>query len=82
MKRRLVLLTCCLIVLVNFSHSQAQDTSIPSRLIGKWTQHYTGMSLHSICRPRRSLGPIDDRFVKHFARLADPSSRSVPGEAA
>ncbi len=45
MKRRLVLLTCCLIVLVNSSHSQAQDTSIPSRLIGKWTQHYTGMSL-------------------------------------
>ena len=45
MKRRLVLLTCCLIVLVNSSHSQAQDTSIPARLIGKWTQHYTGMSL-------------------------------------
>ncbi len=45
MKRRLVLLTCCLIVLVGFSHSQAQDTSIPSRLIGKWMQHYTGMSL-------------------------------------
>ncbi len=45
MKRRLVLLTCWLIILLSFSHSQAQDTSIPSRLIGKWTQHYTGMSL-------------------------------------
>ncbi len=45
MKRRLVLPTGFLIILIVFSHSQAQDTSIPSRLIGKWTQHYTGMSL-------------------------------------
>jgi len=45
MKRRLVLPTCCLIILVSFLPSQAQDTSIQSRLIGKWTQHYTGMSL-------------------------------------
>ena len=45
MKRRLVQPTCFLIILIVFSHSEAQDTSIPSRLIGKWTQHYTGMSL-------------------------------------
>ena len=45
MKRRLVLPTCCLIILDSFLPSQAQDTSIQSRLIGKWTQHYTGMSL-------------------------------------
>src|SRR5205809_471902 len=45
MKRRLVLLSCCALVLISVSHSQAQDTSIQSRLTGKWTQHYTGMSL-------------------------------------
>ncbi len=44
MKRRL-LLSCCAILLVSSSHSQAQDTSIQSRLTGKWTQHYAGMSL-------------------------------------
>ena len=45
MKIKLVLLACCLIVLSSVSPSQVPATSIPARLMGKWTQHYTGMSL-------------------------------------
>ena len=58
MKRRLVLLTCCLIVLVSFSHSQAQDASLQSRLIGKWTQHYTGMSLQGAALNITFVDPV------------------------
>ena len=45
MKKKLVLLACCLIALGSLSHSQAQGTFIQAQLKGKWTQHYTGMSL-------------------------------------
>ena len=46
MKNRVaMLLACCLVVIVSLSQSHAQDTSIPTKLIGKWTQHYTGMSV-------------------------------------
>src|SRR5438067_9528327 len=45
MYRKFVLPTRCQIILFSFLPNQAQDTSIQSRLIGKWTQHYTGMSL-------------------------------------
>ncbi len=45
MKKKLVLLACCLIALGSLSHSQAQGTSIQAQLKGKWAQHYTGMSL-------------------------------------
>ena len=45
MKTRLLLLACCFAVIGSLSHSQAQDTSIPARLTGKWMQHYSGMSL-------------------------------------
>ena len=58
MKRRLVQPTCFLIILIVFSHSEAQDTSIPSRLIGKWTQHYTGMSLQGATLSITSVDPV------------------------
>ena len=45
MMKRLVLLACCVIVLSNVSPSQVPATSIQAQLMGKWTQHYTGMSL-------------------------------------
>ena len=45
MKKRLVLLACWVIAVSSLSHSQGQDTSTQTRLIGKWKQHYTGMSL-------------------------------------
>ncbi len=45
MKKKLVLLAWYLIALGSLSHSQAQGTSIEAQLKGKWTQHYTGMSL-------------------------------------
>ena len=45
MKKKLVLLACCVIVLSSVSPSQVPATSIQVKLMGKWTQHYTGMSL-------------------------------------
>ena len=45
MMKRLVLLACCVIVLSSVSPSQVPATSIQAQLMGKWTQHYTGMSL-------------------------------------
>ena len=45
MKKSLLLLACCIVVVGNLTHSQAQDTSRQAKLTGKWTQHYTGMSL-------------------------------------
>ena len=45
MKKKLVLLACCVIVLSSVSPSQVPATSIQAQLTGKWTQHYTGMSL-------------------------------------
>ena len=45
MKKKLVLLACCVIVLSSVSPSQVPSTSIQTQLIGKWTQHYTDMSL-------------------------------------
>ena len=45
MKKKLVLLACCVIVLSSIAPSQVPATSIPAQLMGKWTQHYTGMSL-------------------------------------
>ena len=45
MKKKLVLLAWYLIALGSLSHSQAQGTSFQAQLKGKWTQHYTGMSL-------------------------------------
>jgi Avidin family len=40
----LLLAGCCLIVF-SFSPGRAQDTSLRTKLSGKWTQHYSGMSL-------------------------------------
>src|SRR5437764_14437009 len=37
-------LACCVIVPSSVSPSQVPSTSIQTQLIGKWTQHYTGMS--------------------------------------
>ena len=45
MKKRLVLLACCLIVLNSVSPSQVPANSIQAQLRGKWRQHYTGISL-------------------------------------
>jgi hypothetical protein len=45
MKKSLLLLACCVVVVGNLTHSQAQDTSRQAKFTGKWTQHYTGMSL-------------------------------------
>jgi len=45
MKTRLLLLVCCFAVIGSLSQSQAQDTSIPAKLTGKWIQHYSGISL-------------------------------------
>ena len=45
MKKKLVLLACCMIVLSSVSPSQFPATPIQAQLMGKWTQHYTGMSL-------------------------------------
>ena len=45
MKKKLVLPACCVIVLSSVSPSQVPATSIQVQLMGKWTQHYTGMSL-------------------------------------
>jgi hypothetical protein len=45
MKKRLLLLACCVVVAGSLSHSRAQDVSTQARLTGKWTQHYTGLSL-------------------------------------
>src|ERR1700680_442757 len=45
MKTRLLLLACCVVVAGGLSRSEAQDTSTQTKLVGKWTQHYTGMSL-------------------------------------
>ena len=45
MKKKLVLLACCVIVLSSVSPSQVPATSIQAQLMGKWTQHYKGMSL-------------------------------------
>ena len=45
MKKKLVLLACFVIVLSSVAPSQVPATSIEAELVGKWTQHYTGMSL-------------------------------------
>ena len=45
MKKKLVLLACFVIVLSSVSPSQVPATSIQAQLMGKWTQHYVGMSL-------------------------------------
>ena len=45
MKKKVVLLACCVIVLSSVSSSQVPTTSTQVQLLGKWTQHYTGMSL-------------------------------------
>src|SRR5438445_8033418 len=45
MKKKLVLLAWCVIVLSSVSPSQVPPTSIQAQLMGKWTQHYKGMSL-------------------------------------
>src|ERR1700686_3015734 len=39
------LLACSVVFAGSLSHTQAQGTSIQDKLVGKWTQHYTGMSL-------------------------------------
>ena len=44
MKALLLLASCCF-VMIGFSNGAAQDNSLPAGLTGKWTQHYTGMSL-------------------------------------
>ena len=41
----LILIACCFFVAVGSSNGQTQNNPLPTRLVGKWTQHYTGMSL-------------------------------------
>ena len=45
MKKRLMLLACCVIALSSVAPGQVPATFIQAQLMGKWTQHYTGMSL-------------------------------------
>jgi len=45
----LLLAGCCFIAF-SFSLGRAQDASLRTKLIGKWTQHYTGMSLFRLKR--------------------------------
>ena len=40
-----VLITICGLVLPGVLNAQTQESSPQTKLIGKWTQHYTGMSL-------------------------------------
>ena len=44
MKKRLMLLACC-VILSSVAQSQVPATFTQAQLMGKWTQHYTGMSL-------------------------------------
>ena len=45
MKKRLMLLACCVIALSSVAQSQVPATFTQAQLMGKWTQHYRGMSL-------------------------------------
>jgi hypothetical protein len=45
MKKKLVLLACYVIALSGVAPRQVPANSIRAQLLGKWTQHYTGMSL-------------------------------------
>jgi hypothetical protein len=58
MKNRILLPLACSVVLVgSLSRSQAQGTSKQDKLIGKWTQHYTGMSLQGAILNITSVDP-------------------------
>ena len=67
MKKRLLLLACCVVVAGSLSRGDAQDPSIQTRLAGKWTQHYTGMSLEgatlNITSVDSSSGRISGKWI-------------------
>lgn len=44
-KKALMLLAVCCLIGASVIAGQAQETQWQTKLIGKWTQHYTGMSL-------------------------------------
>jgi hypothetical protein len=55
--KTLISLACCLFALVSLSSGQTQNNSLPARLVGKWTQHYTGMSLQGAVLNITSVDP-------------------------
>src|SRR2546421_10734517 len=59
MKNRIlvVLLASSVLLVGSLSHSRAQGTSIQDKLIGKWTQHYTGISLQGAILNITSVDP-------------------------
>src|SRR6202011_5173975 len=67
MKKGLLLLACCVVVAGSLSRGDAQDPSIQTRLAGKWTQHYTGMSLEgatlNITSVDSSSGRISGKWI-------------------
>ena len=53
----LLLAVCCLIVF-SFSPGRAQGASLPTKLNGKWIQHYTGMSVQGAVLNITSVDPV------------------------
>jgi hypothetical protein len=73
MKKRLVLLACCVVVAGSLSRGNAQDTSAQGKLTGKWTQHYTGMSLEGASLVITSIDSSSGRITGKWIPPSGPA---------
>jgi hypothetical protein len=73
MKKRLLLLACCVVVAGSLSRGDAQDPSIQTRLAGKWTQHYTGMSLEGATLNITSVDSLSGRLSGKWVPPSGPA---------
>jgi len=73
MKKRLLLLTCCVVVAGSLSRSHAQDASTQARLTGKWTQHYTGLSLEGASLIITSIDSSSGRITGKWIPPSGPA---------
>ena len=74
MKKKLVLPACCVIVLSSVSPSQVPATSVQAQLMGKWTQHYTGMSLQGATLNITSVDSVTGELKGKWIPPSGPAS--------
>ena len=73
MKTSLLLLACWVVVAGGFSHSEAQEISIQARLTGKWTQHYTGMTLQGATLNITSVDSVNGQLKGKWIPPSGPA---------
>ncbi len=73
MKTSLLLLVCCVVAAGGFSHSEAQEISMQARLTGKWTQHYTGMTLQGATLNITSVDSVNGQLKGKWIPPVRPS---------